>query len=375
MAKLETITPEIDNSHLTCPNCKTPYTGVKYYTGVVKNQVSSSISYNQVLTKTRYSDIKPHTGGLCRCCEKKNNMSYIRFGIIISAIAVILIVLGALNIKPISGFQSIIMTVGIIMILIGGFYIVSTIIDMVKVRTDEQISCDFIQTMKAKNMLKPGLTYMSPWLVSQLKPDDINDPGFDLSSLLRSSNPNVSKVPQPQKTSPQINTVTNVPKAPQTSSKTDTVSEAAKTTAEDIPQSVKSVWNELNGMGFTVSVEEINAAVQAKRNEFAARRIAYFGSDFELALGTLVLKELPDPYERYAKEITNIFAKPLNKDTYQSELRKIGEKIDHNHKQILVVKRAEVLCRKLAESGNRNAGNFSISTMEYAWAGLGGWMP
>ena len=155
----------------------------------------------------------------------------------------------------------------------------------------------------------------------------------------------------------------------------DTVSEAAKTTVEDIPQSVKTVWNELNGMGFTVSVEEINAAVQAKRNEFAARRIAYFGSDFELALGTLVLKELPDPYEGYAKEITNIFAKPLNKDTYQSELRKIGEKIDHNHKQILVVKRAEVLCRKLAESGNRNAGNFSISTMEYAWAGLGGWMP
>ena len=359
MAKLETIIPEIDNSHVTCPNCKTPYTGVKYYTGVVKNQVSSSISYNQVLTKTRYSNIKPHTGGLCRCCEKKNNMSYIRFGIIISAIAVILIVLGALNIKPISGFQSIIMTVGIIMILIGGFYIVSTIIDMVKVRTDEQISCDFIQTMKAKNMLKPGLTYMSPWLVSQLKPDDINDPGFDLRSVLLSSIPNNPKVPQP----------------PQTSPKTDTVSEAAKTTAEDIPQSVKSVWNELNGMGFTVSVEEINAAVQAKRNEFAARRIAYFGSDFELALGTLVLKELPDPYEGYAKEITNIFAKPLNKDTYQSELRKIGEKIDHNHKQILVVKRAEVLCRKLAESGNRNAGNFSISTMEYAWAGLGGWMP
>ena len=144
---------------------------------------------------------------------------------------------------------------------------------------------------------------------------------------------------------------------------------------DEIPQSVKSVWKELKDMGFAVSVEDVYMSVQAKRNEFAAKRIAYFGSDFELALGTLVLKELPEPYEGYAKEIVNIFSKPLDKNTYQSKLRKIGEKIDHNHKQVLVVKRAEVLCRNLAVSGNRNAGNFSISTMEYAWAGLGGWMP
>lgn len=145
--------------------------------------------------------------------------------------------------------------------------------------------------------------------------------------------------------------------------------------AYEIPQSVKSVWNELKGMGYKISAEEVNKAVQAKRNEFAARRIRYFGSDFELALGSLVLKALPDPYEGYAQEILKIFSKPLDKNTYQSELRKIGEKMNDNHKQILVVKRAEVLCKQAVVSGNVSAGNFSIGTMEYAWAGLGGWMP
>ena len=305
-------------------------------------------------------------GGFCHHCLNANRRSNIKYFVLILILGVIISVIGVLDACRVIRLTY---SPDVLLIILAGLIVMTVgIIGIILLdKSSKSSTYDhgilegmFIDYMKKEKNLKSGLIFMSPQFVASLKPDDLEKE--DIGGL------------SDQKSIPVKNNVTP-DKKQETPVKTDPVPEIPKVSPEEIPQSVKSVWNELNAMGFTVSVEEVYRAVQEKRNEFAARRIAYFGSDFELALGTLVLNKLPEPYEGYANEIVKIFSKPLDKNTYQSQLRKIGEKINNNHKQVLVVKRAEVLCRKLAGSGNSNAGNFSISTMEYAWAGLGGWMP
>ena len=350
MARLKTTTPILDSDHTKCPNCNNPFTGVAYYTAIKTIVSSVKLKSGETVNTYRYSEITHYTGGYCRNCDRKNQKSSIKYCIPIILLGIIIIVFGVLNavevitlledldaVLPILG-GIIVVAIGIVGIIL--FNKASTSV-YDKVFTEMR----FIDNMTKDNNLKVGLVYMTPTAVANLKPEEKTEIKAAPEDLAEPGKSDVAAV------------------------NTENIS------VEDIPQSTRAVWNELNGMGFTVSVEEVYAVVQAKRNEFKARKIAYFGSDFELALGTLVQKEIPDPYEGYAKEIVNIFSKPLDKNTYQSQLRNIGEKIDHNHKQILVVKRAEFLCRQAVSSGNLNAGEFSISTMEYAWAGLGGWMP
>lgn len=348
MARLIVTTPVLDPEHIKCPNCNREFSRVAYYTGIRKLVSIEKLKSGETVSKYSYSEITPHVGGYCRHCHDQNSKALIKYCVLILAVGVILTVFGFLNAFEIITLME---APTAILPILGGLIVVAIgIVGIVIVNKAPETVWDqktaellFIQDLLKDNNTKPGLFYMFPQFVADLKPEEIEKPVNKSAS---------EPIPEQGK------------------------SEAvAEVKIEDIPQSTKNVWKELTEMGFTISVEEVYAAVQAKRNEFAARKIAYFGSDFELALGSLVQKELPDPYEEYAKEILNIFSKPLDKNTYQSQLRKIGEKIDHNHKQVLIVKRAEFLCQNAVRSGNRNAGEFSISTMEYAWSGLGGWMP
>ena len=85
-------------------------------------------------------------------------------------------------------------------------------------------------------------------------------------------------------------------------------------------------------------------------------------------------KPLQKPLESYAQEILALFEKGLPSNTLEQELRKIGEKMDDNDEQIYVAYRAKYLCREALLNGNKNCGEFSIRSLEYAWDGLGGWM-
>ena len=83
---------------------------------------------------------------------------------------------------------------------------------------------------------------------------------------------------------------------------------------------------------------------------------------------------LPTPFEDYAQEILSLFEKGLEYNTLQTELRKIGEKMNDNNKQMYVAYRANYLCKQACSNGNKNCEKFSLRTLELAWDGLGGWM-
>ena len=128
-------------------------------------------------------------------------------------------------------------------------------------------------------------------------------------------------------------------------------------------------------MGFEgLRKDRIAQVLTQIKDDYKKRNVISFVSDFELVAGVLSGREIPYPYEDYAQDIAAIFKKELNKKTYENELRQIGKKMNDNHKQLLVARRAEYLCNEAYKAGNVHARNFSLRELEYAWDGLGGWM-
>ena len=136
-----------------------------------------------------------------------------------------------------------------------------------------------------------------------------------------------------------------------------------------------SLMKELQEIGFDVPEANVMAVLEKIKAGHRQKGITCMVSDFELIVSVLAAREIPEPYESYAQEVAEYFSRELNTATWEDDLRPIGRKIDDNHLQILVARRAEVLCKKAYESGNKASGEFSIRYLEHAWAGFGGWLP
>lgn len=118
----------------------------------------------------------------------------------------------------------------------------------------------------------------------------------------------------------------------------------------------------------------INHSLNSFSYKIGNMRIVDLRSSTEKNIERNAGKPLQEPLESYAQEILALFEKGLEYNIRESKLREIGEKINHDEKQMKVAYRAKFLCREAYNNGNKNCGEFSMRSMEYAWDGLGGWM-
>ena len=174
MSKLKTTAPSIDQQ--ICPNCGNPFTPVSYFTGVEISASTVQVNATQSVTKTQYSDVTPRIGAYCRYCDSINQKSGGKIGIPIIVIGLIITVIGILDAAEV---LRLINSPGTILLILTGIIVVAVgVIRIILGNAASKSKYDktftemrFIQNMKSENNLQPGIVYMPPARVAQLKPE------------------------------------------------------------------------------------------------------------------------------------------------------------------------------------------------------------
>lgn len=175
--KIITTKAVLDSPDERCPRCKNKYTAVEYYTADYDGRAQERTG-NTIRTYTLYKNITPHTGGLCRHCnrDKVKRVLPVLFGISFVGVAAlfvdILIIVGAIPIDRIKfgGLEIILGLAGLFVFLVFSLTAVRLWKHSAPQAPINDIAlCNtFIDRLREDGNCDPNYEYLSPETVKQL---------------------------------------------------------------------------------------------------------------------------------------------------------------------------------------------------------------